>query len=70
MAQTVIADLSDNKIEEQVENKKSKKVNNSNIQWSSIKSNKTVEEQMEYTLVKDNGKLKGVIQSKNPTNIY
>lgn len=62
MAQTITPDL--------FESNQVEKINSSNKEWSLQKVNKTVEEQMEYTLVKDNGKLKGVIQSKNPTNIY
>lgn len=63
MAQTITPDL--------FESNQVKQVNNSNQEWSLQKVNKTVQEQMEHTLIVENKKvLKGVVQSKYPTNIY
>lgn len=63
MAQTIKLNLFDNT--------EIKQINNSNQQWSLQKANKTVEEQMEYTLTsEDKSKSSGVISSKYPTNIY
>ncbi|GAA6238818.1 MAG: hypothetical protein SPLM_09330 [Spiroplasma phoeniceum] len=63
MAQTITPDL--------FESNKVKQVNSSNQEWSLQKVNKTVQEQMEHTLIVENKKVfKGVVQSKYPTNIY
>ncbi|WP_425380250.1 hypothetical protein [Spiroplasma endosymbiont of Stenodema calcarata] len=63
MSQTIKSNL--------FENNQIKQINNSNQQWSLQKENKTVEEQMEYTLTnEDKSKPSGIISSKYPTNIY
>lgn len=51
------------------ENKQIKPINNSNQEWSLQKINKSIKEQMELTLIIDNGSNGGAISSKNPTKI-
>lgn len=50
-------------------NNQIKSINNSNQEWSLQKVNKSIKEQMELTLIVDNGSNSGSIASKKPTKI-